>query len=186
MDYRQLPLFTVCPSVWGVACVVAFCVWYADPEVRYNPQHDYQLRSLSGIMTFNKPVFSFLMSCFGCTSLGGLLIRFQHQPTPTMLSLVLFWALLGVLCFDVHDHKPAHLLFLLAFMVAAFSLTHAVDPRRISVPLCDGLFALFAGVLLVNVTCAEGVYPLMTIQAVCEIMWVVVFSAWVANQAASE
>ena len=186
MRTPPVSLFTVCPCVWGAACVIAFLAWYADPDARYNPQHDNQLRSLSGIMTFNKPLFSFLMSGFGIASLAGLVVRFQQHPAAVMLSLGLCWALVGLLCFDIRDFRVLHFLSLLVFMASGLTLTHIVDARDVPVPLCDGLFALFAGVLLVNVACAEGVYPLMTIQAVCEIMWVLVFSVWVANQAALE
>ena len=186
MQVPALSVFNLCPGAWGFACVVAFCVWYADPDARYNPQHQSQLRSLSGIMTFDKPLFSFLMSCFGGTSFAGMLIRFQQQPFAVILTLVLFWALLGLLCFDVRDHRTLHFTFFFAFMASGATLTHVADPRDVSVVACDIVLALFFGVLLINLALVGNAAPIMTIQALCEILWAAVFSAWVVNQAATE
>ena len=186
MQMPVLLIFNLCPGAWGFACVVAFCVWYSDSEARYNPQHQSQLRSLSGIMTFDKPLFSFLMSCFGGTSIAGMLIRFQQQPPAIALTLMLFWAFIGLLCFDVRDYWALHFAFLLVFMASGAALTHVVDPRNVSVLLCDLTLMLFVGVLFINLAVVGNAAPIMTIQALCEILWVTVFGVWVVNQAAAE
>ena len=173
--------FTFC--MWGLLCLLAFALHYADKEIRCNADMQGQWRCLSGVILVNRPVMTFFVANFAGSAVMGLL-RCSDDYTVVSLGILLFELVMGLLCFDVVAFHAVHMAFLSGVLVVAFALTHAMPTTTIEwlLPACDATLMLLVGSLLVNVCFTQNKSPFLSIQAVCEILWAVCLAVWFANQ----
>ena len=161
--------------VWAVACVGAFCVYYSYDECRANPEFENQMRCLSGVIVFNKPLFGTLMCGFG----GAVVLAVAKRATETCdtatlaLLMVMFLCLLVVVVYDIRDHSTVHFWALGGLVIAGtlFVLHTASAPVLLQYAYL-AITALFAGVVAFNAAVTNWTPPCMTVQALNEIAWV--------------
>jgi len=158
-----------------LACIIAFSVYYSCEEHRVNPAFANQLHCLSGMILCNRPLFSTLMCGLG----GAVLLSVASRVDGAVLLIVLlmFWALVVVVQYDVREHPSVHFAALAVEMGSATALltVETIDPWFV-VPVYYGITIAFLLVMALNFSWLAWTPPFMTLQALVEIAWVCVLS----------
>jgi len=164
------------PVLWSLACIAVFIVYYSYEEHRLNPDFENQLHCLSGMILCNRPLFSTLMCGMG----GAVLLSVASRVEGPVLLIVIamFWALVVVVQYDVREHPGVHFVALAVEMGCATALltVESIEPW-FAVPVYYSVTVVFLLVMILNFSWLDWAPPFMTLQALVEILWVVVLGA---------
>jgi hypothetical protein len=157
------------------ACTTALIVYYCCEEHRVNPAFANQLHCLSGMILCNRPLFSTLMCGLGGAVL--LLVASRVEGMVVLVVLLMFWALVVVVQYDVREHPGVHFGALALEMGSATALLtiESIDPWFV-VPVYYSITFAFLLVMALNFSWLAWTPPYMTLQALVEIAWVFVLS----------
>jgi hypothetical protein len=176
---------------FAIACCVAFAYYYSRKEYNESPVFTGQLRSLSGIIACNKPLFGFLLHC-----LAGMLLLAQLNLLDTdadkgkvYILCMVYISLSALINFDIFEHNLIHLFSLTGFLV--FSLSFALLCSHTMVTLVMSriyysVTGIFGIVILYNkwlmfrgyneeLPVISDTKPHMTVQAILEVIWALCF-----------
>ena len=188
---NSILLFLTLP--FAIACCSAFAYFYSKKEYNESPVFPGQLRSLSGIIACNKPLFGFLLHCLAGTLLLAQIsfLNIDNDNCKVYVLGMLYISLSGLINFDIFDHNILHLFSLTCFLF--FSLSFAALSSHTMVTLVmsriyysvTGIFSL---VILYNkwlmfrgynddIPMVIETKPHMTAQALLEVVWALCFVA---------
>ena len=160
---------------WTIACALAFLVYYSSDEYRVNPDFNNQLHCLSGMILCNRPLFSTLMCGFGGAVLLASVDKMRDDVYALVLLILMFSGLLLVVHYDVKDYREVHFTSLGVLVITGtlYVIRMVHDPISTIYFTATGLFVF---TLLANFFFTHWVSPFMTVQALMEMVWVVVFT----------
>ncbi len=155
-----------------ICCITMFIVFYCVDCFQCNPKFNGQMRSISGIITFNQPLFGLLMHFVSGMMLLSAVLKVVSFPDTSCATLALLYASFsGVVSFNVNNHKPVH--FFCVLGVATFGMVFVwIHCDRILAIICLSMTSIFAFVIILNVTLTKWAWACMDIQASMEIVWV--------------
>ena len=164
----------------AILCFVSFLAYYADPKSRENPDRGMQMRSISGIMLCNRPLFGLLMSSgSGIILLSIGLKIFGHETDEVLktvlmsLGIIMHISLISIINYDVKEFKYIHFSSLAVLLISSTFFIHLA-----SIPVwcrvVHGIVSIsFVCIILLNAMILKWVSPFMTLQAWFEILWVI-------------
>jgi len=189
---NSILLFLALP--FGIACCSAFGYFYSKREYNESPVFPGQLRSLSGIIACNKPLFGFLLHC-----LGGMLLLAQlsllsntdNDKGSVFILAMLYISLSGLINFDIFDHSPLHFFSLFGFLVFSLSFVALRSSTMIALVMSRiyySITGIFGVAILYNkwlvfrgqnddLPVVSNPKPYMTTQAILEVAWALCFVA---------
>jgi hypothetical protein len=172
---RSSPMSLVIDVLLGtsvICCIAMFIIFYCIDRFRCNPKFNGQMRSISGIITFNQPLFGMLMHFVSGMMLLSAGLKVVSDPETSFTTLALLYASFsGVVSFNVNNHKPFH--FLCVLGVATFGMAFVwIQCDRMFAIVCLSMTSIFMFVILLNVTLTKWAWPWMDVQASLEIVWV--------------
>ena len=158
--------------IWALACVLAFLYFYNHDAYSRNPEMEYQLRCLSGIIVCDPPLFGTLMCGFGGAAVAASIGRARREPYAVVVLLLVYCVLLVIVHYDVKAHRGPHFIALGVLLVVGSLYVRQIFPSGWLLYVYFAATALFVGVVLFNVAYTKWKSPWLTVQAVVEILWV--------------
>jgi len=164
---------------WALACAFAFLYFYSHETYSRNPDMEFQLRCLSGIIVCDQSLFGTLLCGFSGAAVAANIGRARRDPYLLVLLLLVHFVLLVIVHYDVRAHRGPHFVALGALVVIGTLYVRQIFPDGWLFYVYFMTTMLFIAVVLFNVTCTEWKSPWLTVQAVVEIAWVLVLAVCV-------
>jgi len=161
--------------VWTIACTCAFTFYYFSNS-RKNPEFEDQLHCPSGIMLCNRLIFGFLMSCYTGAALLAVGVKLCKNDNYAALGCFMgvFVSCNLIIQFDIRQHHVVHFLSLAVFVITITAFLIIVDFKPSAMlTVYYGVTALYLFILMLNFLFLDWTPPFMTLQALAEIVWLV-------------
>ena len=157
---------------WALACALAFLYFYSCETCRKNPDMEFQMRCLSGIILCDQPLFGTLLCGFSGAAVAASVGRAHGEPYLMALLLLVFSTLLVIVHYDVRAHRGPHFTALGVLVLVGSLYVLQIFPDGWLFYTYFITTMLFIAVVLFNVTYTGWKSPWLTVQAVAEIVWV--------------